>query len=137
MGDVIRVGNNIFSEAAILVVTAELRFSTNRLPSRQAILAMTARRVEPGHSDPITFLYRRHARSEGDDPSDALMAGNEWQRGFQRPVAVPGMDIRVTDAARLGLDQDLARSRIWNIPFLKHQRLSELLHHGRIHFVLH
>ena len=90
-----------------------------------------------GHSDPITFLYRRYARSEGDDPSNAFMAGNERQRGFQRPVAVPGMDIRVTDAARLGLDQDLARSRIWNIPFLKYQRLSELLHHNRIHFVLH
>src|ERR1700679_1636518 len=51
VGDVIRIGDDVFSEAAIPGVTPEFCVGTDRLPGRQAMLAVTAGRVEPGHSD--------------------------------------------------------------------------------------
>ena len=98
---------------------------------------MTARRVKPRHTDSFAYFHRRHARTNGDDRPDGLMAGNEWESRLHRPIAMPRMDIRVTDATRLGLDQNLARSRSGNVPFLKHQRLSELLNDCRFHFIFH
>ena len=98
---------------------------------------MSARRIEPGHPNPLTFLHCGHARANGDDPSDGLMAGNEGQGGLHRPVSTPRMNIRVANAAGLGFDQDLARSRGGDVAFFKDQGLSELLHHGRLHFLWH
>jgi hypothetical protein len=43
----------------------------------------------------------------------------------------------VANAAGLGLDQDLARSRRRDVPFLKHQRLSELLDNCGAHLTCH
>src|SRR5580692_961869 len=54
MGDVIRIGDDVFGEATVPGIAAEFRVGTDRLPGRQAMLAVTASRVEPGHSDPIT-----------------------------------------------------------------------------------
>jgi hypothetical protein len=137
VGDVIWIGQNVFRKAAVLAVTAELRVGTNRFPSRQAIFAMTARRVKPRHTDSFAYFHRRHARTDGYDGADGFMAGNEWECRLHRPVAMPRMDIRVTDATRLGLDQDLARSRSRDVPLLKFQRLAELHNDCRFHFIFH
>jgi hypothetical protein len=118
MGDVARVGEEVFREAAVPRVAAELCLGTDGLPGRQAILAVATGRVEPGHPDAVALLDDRHPRSRGDDPSDALMARNERERGLERPVAARGMKIGVAHAAGLGLDQDLASSRRGNIPLL-------------------
>jgi hypothetical protein len=42
------------------------------------------------------------------DQTDRLMARNEWERRFHRPIAVHRMQIGVAYAARLGFHQNLA-----------------------------
>ena len=62
MGDVVGIGEEVLGEAAILGIAAELRLGADRLPGRQAILAMTAGGIEPGHADPVALLDDRDAR---------------------------------------------------------------------------
>ena len=98
---------------------------------------MTARRVEPGQTNPVAFLDDLDARSDGDHRPDALVSGNERERGLQRPIAVRGVQIGVADAAGLGLDDDLTGARSRNFPLPDDQRLSELLDDRRSHLVCH
>jgi hypothetical protein len=79
MGDVIRIGDDVFGEAAVPGIAAEFRVGTDRLPCRQAMLAMTAGRVEPRHSDPIAFPGDLDAGAYGCNAADGFVAGNEWQ----------------------------------------------------------
>ena len=120
MGDVIRVGEDVLGKAAVLGIAAELRLGTHSLPPRQAILAMTAGRIEPGHADPVALLHACHARSNGGDQPDALVARNEWECGLHWPVAMRGMEIGVAHATGLGIDHDLAHPGRGDVPFLKH-----------------
>jgi hypothetical protein len=94
---------------------------------------MTARRVEPGNPDPVAFLHDCHARSDGSDQSDGLMARNEREIGLYGPVAMRGMEIGVAHAARLSFDHDLAGAGRRDIPFPKHQGCSELLDNCGVH----
>src|SRR5450432_2306975 len=137
MGDVIRVCQEVFGKAAILRITAELRFRAHRFPGRQAILAMTTRRVEPWHTDPVAFLHNRYSRSDGGDQPDGFVARNEWKRGLEWPIAMRGMEIGVANTAGLRLDQDLARLGRGYVKLPKHQRLSELLNNRGLHLVCH
>ena len=57
--------------------------------------------------------------------------------GLHRPVAARGMEIGVADAAGLGLDQNLAGLGRGDVPFLKHQRLAELLDNRGLHLTCH
>ena len=98
---------------------------------------MTTRRVEPGHTDPVTLLHDSHASSDGGDQPDGFMARNEWKRGLQRPVAMRGMEIGVANTAGLGLDQDLAHLGRGYVKLPKHQRFSEPLHNRGLHFMCH
>src|ERR1035438_9417159 len=61
VGDVIRVREEVLGKAAVPGIAAELSLSANGLPPRQAILAMTTRRVEPRYPDPVALLHERHA----------------------------------------------------------------------------
>jgi len=86
----------------------------------------------------LSHLHIGHTRANDDNRSDGFMARNEGKRRLHRPVTMPSMDIRVTDAARLGLDQDLTRSSSRNFPLLKFQRFSELHDHCGFHcFLIH
>jgi len=137
MGDVVRIREDILGEAAVFRIAAELGMGAHRLPTRQAILATAARRIEPGDSDPVALLHDGHARSNGCDQADGLMAGNEGERGLRRPVAMRGMEIGVAYAARLGLDQDLSRAGRRDVQFAKLQRLSKLLNYCGLHLERH
>ena len=137
MGDVVRVREEVLGKAPVFGIAAELGFGANRLPSRQTIFAMAARRVEPGHPNPVSLLYDRHARSNGGDKPDGLMARNEWERGLYRPVAVRGMEVCVAYAAGLGFDQDLTCPGGRDVQFMKSQRLSKLLDYCRLHLKSH
>jgi hypothetical protein len=119
MGNVIWIGEEVFGKTAVPGVAAELRLRAHRLPARQAVLAVTTRRVEPRHPDPVALLHNCHARSNGSDQTDRLMARNERECRLHRPVAVGRMEIGVADAAGLGFHQDLACSGRGNVPFLK------------------
>ncbi len=135
MGHVIRVREDVLDEAAVPGITAELRLGAHRLPSRQAILAMTTRRVEPRNADPVALLHDRNARSNGRYQTDALMSRNEREFGFQRPVSMRGMEIGVAYAAGLRLNQDLPRPGSRNVPFPNHQGLSEFFNNCGLHRV--
>jgi hypothetical protein len=78
MGDVIRVGEDVFGKAAVLRVATELRLGAHRFPGRQAMLAMTACREEPGDANTVAFLHPCHTSADCNDQPDALMAGNKW-----------------------------------------------------------
>jgi hypothetical protein len=111
MGDVVRIGDDIFGEAAILGIAAEFRVGTDRLPCGQAMFAVTAGRVEPRYSDPVAFSNNLDTGPDRGNAADGLMTGNERQLWLQRPIACRRMEIRVAHAAGLGLDQDLARTK--------------------------
>ena len=83
--------------------------------------------------DPVALLHNCHARSNGSDQTDGLMARNERERRFHWPVAVGRMQIGVAYPAGFGLDQDLACSGRGNVQFYKLQRFSELLDNRRVH----
>src|ERR1700728_641610 len=133
MGNIIRVGEEVFSKTAVPGVAAELRLSTHRFPTSQAVLAVTTRRVEPRHPDSITLLHSCGARSNGSDQTDSFMARNERKCGLHRPVAVGRMEIGMAYAAGFSFDQDLTWSGRGNVPFLKLQRFSELLDDRGVH----
>jgi hypothetical protein len=61
------------------------------------------------------------------------MAGNEWQRGLQRPIAIRGMKVCVADPARLRLDYDLSCARCGNIPLAQDEWFSKLFNYCSIH----
>src|SRR5271156_1272082 len=106
MGNIIRIGEEVFGETAVPGVAAELRLSTHRFRTSQTVLAVTTRRVEPRHPDPITLLHNCHARSNGSDQTDSLMARNERKYGLHGPVTVGRMEIGVAYSAGLGFHQD-------------------------------
>ena len=108
VGDVVRIGDEILGKAAVLGVAAELRFAADRFPSREAMLAVAAGRIEPGHADAVALFDDRDAGADRGDAADGLMTRNERELGLERPVAGRGMKVGVAHTAGLGLDQYLA-----------------------------
>ena len=85
----------------------------------------------------IAFLQANYVRAARRDDPDTFMAGDKRQRRLCRPIAVGGMQVGVTDAARNDLDQNLARPRGGNRNFLDAQRLPESVHHAGSHRFRH
>src|ERR1700730_5811471 len=105
MGDVIRIGDDVFGEAAVPGIATEFRVGTYRLPGRQAMLAVTAGRMEPGHADPIAFPDDLDAGAHRCNAADGFVARDERTFWLERPVAGRSMEVGVTHPASLGLDQ--------------------------------
>ena len=82
-------------------------------------------------------LTPRHAGADGRDDACAFVTGNERQRRLHRPVAVRCVEVRVADAARDDLDQDLAGPGCRDRHFLDRERLAERADHGRFHRLRH
>ncbi|MNS82866.1 hypothetical protein D3C72_1166250 [compost metagenome] len=61
------------------------------------------------------------------------MAGDERWRRFDGPVAARRMQIRVANAARFRLDEDLAGTGHRHGHLAQHQRLAQLLDNGGFH----
>src|SRR5471032_944848 len=134
---VVRVREDVLGEATVFRVAAELSFRTHRFARREAIFAMSTGGIEPGHTNAVPFFHGRDTRADGGDYADTLMARDERQRGLQRPVPVCRMQIGMTDATGLGLDQHLPCSWRWNVDFLQHQRLAERFDNSSLHFTFH
>jgi hypothetical protein len=75
------------------------------------MLAMTAGRIEPWHSDPVAFLDDLDTCPDRSNATDRFVTRNERKLRLQWPIARRGMEVGVTYAAGFGLDQDLARAR--------------------------
>ena len=58
----------------------------------------------------ITNLYIRNQLALRDDNTSAFVAADEWQLSWQRPVAVQSVQVSVTYARELDVDQDLVRA---------------------------
>src|SRR5580692_438674 len=73
VSDVVWIAYEIFGEAAILGVAAELCLGADRLPRRKTMFTVTARRVEPRHADSVALFDNLDARANRGDPTDGLM----------------------------------------------------------------
>ena len=120
VGDVIRVGQNVFGKSAVLY---SRRTGPRHRPS--------PRRINNTRNDRMpsraTALRRGHLPSRWSRPrprrrpADAFMAGNERRRRFHGPVTMPRHGHPCDRPAGIGLDENLARSRSRDVPFLKFQ----------------
>jgi len=137
MRHVVRIGHDVFREAAIPRVPAERRLGTDRLACSGTVLAVAAGAVEPGDAHALAFLDRRDARAEGRHDADAFMPRREWQPGLQQPVFIGGVQVGMADAAGLGLHQDLAPTRCGDVEFPEDERLAELLDDDGVHLECH
>jgi hypothetical protein len=114
---IVRISEGVLREAAIDGIARVLLRIAQCFPGGEAMPAMTARRVEPGYADPIAFLHCGYARAHGGNGPNAFMTGNEGGIRLDRPVAICGMQVRMTDAARFDLHEDLASSNLrdWHL----------------------
>src|SRR5213075_1427530 len=102
---VVRISKGVFREAAIDGIARVLLRIAQSFPGREAMLAMTACRVQPGHADSVAFLHCGYAPANGGDSPNAFMTGNERRGGLDRPVAIYGMQVRVADTACFDLHE--------------------------------
>jgi hypothetical protein len=72
---------------------------------------MHARIVKPSDAYGVALLQSGYAWTDRGNNSGNLMTWDEGQVGFNRPIAVSRVEIRVTNAARDYLDKKLARPR--------------------------
>ena len=72
VADIVRIGDDVFGEAAVHRIAGVLLLLAQRLPAAQAVPAVAAGGVEPGHADPVAFLdvraRRRRRRRRGPRP---------------------------------------------------------------------
>ena len=94
-------GEGIFSEPAVHGVAAVVLLLAQRLAPIDAVPALTAGVSEPRDRDTLADGTARDTGAEGLDDADTLMTGDERQTGLDGPVAVSGVDVGVTQAARL------------------------------------
>ena len=132
-----RSADDVLGKAAVYAVAGVVLRVTEAVPAGHAILASTTCIVQPGNARVIAFLQADDVRAARRDDPDAFMAGDKRQRRLCRPIAVGGMQVGVTDAARNDLDQNLARPRGGNRNFLDAQRLAERVHHAGSHRFRH
>ena len=137
VADIVGVGQHIVGEPAIdRIAGVELAFA-QRLPAAEAVHAMAAGSVEPGHADPVAFLHMGDALAHGRNETHAFVARNEGRFGLHRPVAFGGMQIGVAHARGLDGHLDHTRLHFRNRHFLDPQRFAEGADDGGFHALAH
>ena len=96
--DVAPVRLHVLGEAAVHRVVHVLLLEAERLPPGDAVLADAAGVAEPRHRDAVAREDLGDSRANGLDDADALVPGREGRDRLDRPVAVGGVDVRVTQA---------------------------------------
>jgi len=96
-----RGDDSVLGECAVDGVARVLLLLTQRLPPAVAVAALTARVTEPRDRDPVTDRTGAYTRAELLDITDTFVSRNEWRCRLDRPVAVRGVDIGVTQPAAL------------------------------------
>src|SRR4051794_39237554 len=137
MPDVVRIGQHILGVSAVDGVARVLLLVAQRFPSAEAMLAVSARGVEPWHADAIAFFHMRDTIADGGDIPDAFVARNERQCRFDRPVAVGGVQVRVADARGLYIDENLSAPGLRYGDFFDAQRRAEFMYDSGFHQLSH
>ena len=110
MSDVIRVGEEVVGKAAVPGIAAELRLGAHSLPARQAILAMTTRRVELGDPDPVASFT-----IVTPDPTAATSPMPSWP-GMNGSVGFTGQSPCAAWRSVWHTPQASVLTRIWPAP---------------------
>ncbi|MCY1240223.1 hypothetical protein D9M72_530600 [compost metagenome] len=134
---VVGIGDDIFAIAAVDGIAGVLLLLAQRFPALQAVLAIAAGAVEPGHADAVAFFHAGHAAAHGGNKAHAFVAGDEGQGGFDRPVAVGGVQVGMADARGFDLYLDLAGAGLGNRNFVDRERRAEFTHHRGFHRCRH
>jgi hypothetical protein len=98
-----------------------------------AIPAVAASRVEPGHTDTVAFLDRLNPPSESGYNPNALVTRDKGQRRFDGPITIDRMQVGFTDTACLDLDKHLARGRLGGGNVFNRKGLTEFIYDGSFH----
>jgi hypothetical protein len=125
MSYIVRIRHDIFGEASVHRIAGVLLLLAQRLPSPQAVFAVTAGGIEPGDADAVAFPDVRDAGAHGGDMTDAFVTRDERRLGLHRPIAVRGMQVGVADAARRDPDEDLAGAGVRHGNLLDNEGLPE------------
>jgi hypothetical protein len=98
MADVVRIREHVLGVSAVHRIARVLLIVTERLPTAQTVLAVSACRIQPRHANAISLLDALDVGADRRDVANALVPGNERQRGLDRPVAVRRVQVGVTHA---------------------------------------
>ena len=80
-------------------------------PAADAVSAGAAGITQPGDRDTLIDHSTGDIGAHLHDPANTLATGHERWRGFDRPVPVCGVDVRMAQPAGLDADQHLIRFR--------------------------
>src|SRR6185436_5142750 len=112
---------------AIPAVTGVDLLLAQGFPPIDAVLADPAGLTKPRHRDPVANLRRDNAGADLLDDPNAFVAGNERRGGLDRPITMRSMDIGVTQARRLNLDEHFAGAGYGLGHLLDGERLGEIV----------
>ena len=118
-------GDGVLGEPAVDGVAAVVLLLAQRLAAVDAVAALAAGVSEPGDRDAFSDRPVGDARAELLDDADSFVAGHERQAGLDGPVAVGGVDVGVTQTARLQVDQHLTGCRLGDLTLLDLERSAE------------
>ena len=116
-GDIMARMTNDLNAVRMLLGPA-LMYSANTIflmPSR-AKLTLTACPLHPRHPDPLSHLDILDRRTPFQHPADDLVSQDQrllYDARQLRPVAIGYVQVGMTHAANLNLDQDLVRASFW------------------------
>ena len=137
MPDIGRIGQCVFGKGAIDGISRiDLRLA-ERFPTRPAVLASAAGRMQPRNADPVALFDATHAWPKGSHVTDTFVTRNKGRLWFHWPVSLGGMQIGVADASRLDANEDFASPRFGNWHLLEHKRFPEALNDSRLHHFRH
>ena len=129
--------NHIFGKTAVHTVAGIVLVLAQRLPAGFAIFAAHAGVMQPGDTHRIAEFEIGDIRSQRGDHAGGLVAGNERWHRLDRPIAGGGVQIGVTDAAGLDLDENLSPSRHRHRNVLDYEGLTECPDNRRLHHCRH
>jgi hypothetical protein len=93
--------------------------------------------VQPGHAHPVAFLQVRHASAQCRYDSCGFVPWDEWWRWPDGPITLGGVQVRMADAARFDLHQNLTVTRLGHRHFLYPKWFTEGMNDGGLHFLGH
>ena len=91
MPDIGRIGQGIFGKGAIDGIPRIGLQPAKRFPTRPAVLASAAGRMQPWNADPVALFDAAHAWPKGSHVADPFVARNKGRLWLHWPVSLGGM----------------------------------------------